>query len=214
VSPQSPSLDCVLSQWNPFHTFIHYPQYSDWLWTGRLGFDSWQGLGIFLFNTMSRLALGPTQPPIQWVPGAFSRWIKWLGGGGWSWPLTSCPGQESMELYLHSPITPSWRGAYLKHRDNFTFYTLYFSKIHFNIVSQLMPRSYKWFISSIGQDLAFIFSEPYNCHLNRSTAFVMLSKLVYCYARDILFCANLTEMCWWVSLEFGWGVKVIPTHPG
>jgi hypothetical protein len=27
-----------------------------------------------------------------------------------------------VELYLHSPNTPSWRGAHLKHRDNFTFY--------------------------------------------------------------------------------------------
>jgi hypothetical protein len=27
-----------------------------------------------------------------------------------------------MELYLHSPNTPSWLGAQLKHRDNFTFY--------------------------------------------------------------------------------------------
>jgi hypothetical protein len=27
-----------------------------------------------------------------------------------------------MELYLHSPNTPSWRGAQLKkHRDTFTF---------------------------------------------------------------------------------------------
>jgi len=25
-----------------------------------------------------------------------------------------------VELYLHSPNTPSWRGAHLKHRDNFT----------------------------------------------------------------------------------------------
>jgi hypothetical protein len=25
-------------------------------------------------------------------------------------------------LYLHSPNSPSWRGAQLKHRDNFTFY--------------------------------------------------------------------------------------------
>jgi hypothetical protein len=28
---------------------------------------------------------------------------------------------ECMELYLHSPNTPSWRGAQLKHRNNFTF---------------------------------------------------------------------------------------------
>jgi hypothetical protein len=26
-----------------------------------------------------------------------------------------------MELYLHSPNTPSWRGAQGEHRDNFTF---------------------------------------------------------------------------------------------
>jgi len=26
-----------------------------------------------------------------------------------------------VELYLNSPDTPSWRGAQLKHRDNFIF---------------------------------------------------------------------------------------------
>jgi hypothetical protein len=33
--------------------------------------------------------------------------------GAWSWPLTSiyCRGQECVELYIHSPNTPSWRGA-------------------------------------------------------------------------------------------------------
>jgi hypothetical protein len=43
--------------------------------------------------------------------------------GAWSWPLTSikCRGPECMEIYLHSPNTPSWRGAQLKHRDNFSF---------------------------------------------------------------------------------------------
>jgi len=30
-----------------------------------------------------------------------------------------------VELYLHSPNTPSWRGAQLKHRDNFTVPYLY-----------------------------------------------------------------------------------------
>jgi hypothetical protein len=36
------------------------------------------GLGIFLFTTASRTALGPTQPPIQWVPGALSLGVKRL----------------------------------------------------------------------------------------------------------------------------------------
>jgi hypothetical protein len=30
------------------------------------------GVKNFLFSTSCRLALGPTQPPIQWVPGALS----------------------------------------------------------------------------------------------------------------------------------------------
>jgi hypothetical protein len=39
-------------------------------------FESRQGLGIFLFTTASRPALWPTQPPIQWVPGALSPRVK------------------------------------------------------------------------------------------------------------------------------------------
>jgi hypothetical protein len=51
---------------------------------------------------------------------------SFLGGkaaGARSWQLTSiyCRGQECVELYLHFPSTPSWRGDQLKHRDNLTF---------------------------------------------------------------------------------------------
>jgi hypothetical protein len=49
-------------------------------WTiGVLGFDSRWGLGIFLLTTASRTALGSTQPPIEWVPGALSLGVKRLG---------------------------------------------------------------------------------------------------------------------------------------
>jgi hypothetical protein len=50
----------------------------DWM-IGVLGFNSWQGLGIFLFPTAFRTALVITQPPTQWVLGAVSLQVKWPG---------------------------------------------------------------------------------------------------------------------------------------
>jgi hypothetical protein len=61
-------------------SFVGYPmltsepgqrsRYSDWLRTGRpRGRSSSPGrVKNFLFSTSSRPALGPTQPPFQWVP--------------------------------------------------------------------------------------------------------------------------------------------------
>jgi hypothetical protein len=46
------------------------------LQAGQAGFDSWQGQETFLFSKMSRLALEPTQPPIQWVPGTLFLKVK------------------------------------------------------------------------------------------------------------------------------------------
>jgi hypothetical protein len=36
-------------------------------------------------------------------------------------PPSSAEVKEYVKLYLNSPNTPSWRGAQLKHRNNFTF---------------------------------------------------------------------------------------------
>jgi hypothetical protein len=47
------------------------------------GFHNWRAyhypLCTILFTTASRTALGPTQPPIQWVPGVLSLGVKRLG---------------------------------------------------------------------------------------------------------------------------------------
>jgi hypothetical protein len=89
-----------------------------------LGFDSWLmtamillfarpalGLAIFLWTTASRTALGPTQPPIQWVPGALSLGVKRPVCEADHSPPSSAEVKEWVELYIHSPNTPSWRGA-------------------------------------------------------------------------------------------------------
>jgi hypothetical protein len=84
-------------------------------WTvGVLGFDSRRVLGIFLFTTASRTALGPTQPPIQWVSGALSLGVKRPG-------LESDHSLPSIVEVKDSLSTPSWCGDQLKHRDNFNF---------------------------------------------------------------------------------------------
>jgi hypothetical protein len=76
---------------------------------GVLGFDSRRGLEIFLFITVSRTALGPTQPPIQWEPWALSLGVKRPGREADHSHIV--PRSKCVELYLHSPNTPSWRGA-------------------------------------------------------------------------------------------------------
>jgi hypothetical protein len=70
------------------------------------GFESWQGLGIFLFTTVSRLALGTTQPSIQWVPGALFLEVKWLGCEADHSPSSSAEVKEWVAVYLHPSSTP------------------------------------------------------------------------------------------------------------
>jgi hypothetical protein len=73
--------------------------------------DDWnsstsRGWELFIFATVSKLALGPTQPLTQLVPVTLG--VKQL-------KLTAqshlVPRSECLKLYLHSPITPLWCGA-------------------------------------------------------------------------------------------------------
>jgi hypothetical protein len=81
-------------------------RYSDGLWSGRSRFESLQEQEIFVYSTASRLALGPTQPPIKWVPSGVRR----LGHEAYH----SLP--PSIEVKNDGAIPPSpnmssWRGA-------------------------------------------------------------------------------------------------------
>jgi hypothetical protein len=54
---------------------------SDWLRAGPPKGRSSSTVRVknFFFSTSPRPALGPTQPPIQWVPGTFSPGVKRQG---------------------------------------------------------------------------------------------------------------------------------------
>jgi len=84
-------------------------RYNDYVtaWTiGVLGFVSRRGLRIFLFTTASKSALGPTSVPIQWLPRVPSLGIKRPECEVDHSP-SSARAKECVELYLHSPNTPS-----------------------------------------------------------------------------------------------------------
>jgi hypothetical protein len=55
--------------------------------TGQSGFNPQQRQRIFPVASVSRLAVGPTQSPVQWIPGVLSPGIK-RGRGGM---LTTLP---------------------------------------------------------------------------------------------------------------------------
>jgi hypothetical protein len=59
------------------------------------------------FSHPSKLALGPTQPPIQWVQG-LTRGVKWQGHDVAHPPPSSSEVEDRVELYLYSPFGPSW----------------------------------------------------------------------------------------------------------
>jgi hypothetical protein len=69
-------------------------RYSDGIRAGRPGFDFRQGQEVFLYSTAFR-PVGPTQPPMQWVPKAFS------------------PEVKRQEHEADHALTSSWLGAML-----------------------------------------------------------------------------------------------------
>jgi hypothetical protein len=82
-----------------------------------LSFDPRQGQSIFPLAFVSRPALRPTQPPIQWVPGVLSpRRKARLGRDADHSPPSSAEVKNVQALYFLSPLSPSWR-----YRDRFTF---------------------------------------------------------------------------------------------
>ena len=68
------------------------------------GIKSWWGRGI---PRLSKLALGPIQPPVQWVLGLFLT-VKQQGRGVGHPSPSSAKVKERVELYTYSLSGPSW----------------------------------------------------------------------------------------------------------
>jgi hypothetical protein len=132
---------------------------------GVLEFDSRRELGIFLFTNASRTALGPTQPPIQWVQEIPSLGVKRLGREADHSLPSSAEVKEWLELYRHSPNTLLWRGAQLKHRDNFTF-TFYKDRVSFyRTVRLVQVRRIQW-AGKRNSEQKYLFTETYKKKLS------------------------------------------------
>jgi hypothetical protein len=97
-------------------TSIRQTLYSDRLRAGGLGFNSRQ-----TNSAVSRPAVGPTQPPIQWVPVAPSPWVKLQRREADNSPPSSAEVKNGGSI-PPLPHTSSRRSAQLlKYRENFTF---------------------------------------------------------------------------------------------
>jgi hypothetical protein len=59
-------------------------------------------VGSRIFSTLSRPALGPTEPPIQWVPGAISPGVKQQGREADHSPPASAEVKK-MQIYTSTP---------------------------------------------------------------------------------------------------------------
>jgi hypothetical protein len=116
---------------------------------------------------VSRTALGPTQPPIQWVPGAPSLGVKRPGREADPSPQSSAEVKNAWRYTSTSQyVFMAW--CLVKHRDNFTF-TFTDTKIFriiillsFYLISWLLfPRLRYWTTGvrlSAGADI-FIFAK-------------------------------------------------------
>jgi hypothetical protein len=89
---------------------------------GDGGFESRQELKIFLFTTASKPALGPTQPPIQWTPGALSMGIKWPGSEADDTPPSSAEVKNAWNYTSIAPIRLHGVVLSLKYMNNFALY--------------------------------------------------------------------------------------------
>jgi hypothetical protein len=73
------------------------------------------------FSILSRLVLGPNQPPIQWVPEEISQGVKRPGCEAEHLPPISADVKKTWSIHT-LPYTASWRTAWLNTETTLPFY--------------------------------------------------------------------------------------------
>ena len=100
------------------------------------------------FLHLSRAALGPNQPPVQWVPGLFTgAEVKAAGGWRWTPNLSSVKVKEIVELYI--PLLSLWAFmACSRVRFTFTSYprmsSYHIRREHYLWDADYMPVNLQW----------------------------------------------------------------------
>jgi hypothetical protein len=95
-------LKCLLQIGAYIVILLQYKNIKKTLWSTLKWLPA--GAGNFLFTTVSRIALEPTQPPIQWLPGALSLRVKRPGCEADHSPPSRAEVKGWVELYLHALI--------------------------------------------------------------------------------------------------------------
>jgi hypothetical protein len=126
-----------LPVWRTVSFFIYKYFDNNYSCIGRWMFDPRQGQRIFLLASAPRPALGPTQPPIQWVPGVLSLGVK----HGRGVMLTNHPHlvsrlRMSMSYTSSPPHVPPWRVA-----GQIYFYLLYYYRYNTRNVFSAILRN-------------------------------------------------------------------------
>jgi hypothetical protein len=78
-----------------------------WLDDRVVGVPSPGGIKNFHFSVSFRLALGSTQPSIQWIPAALSPGVKPSGREAGHLPPTSAEAQKTLPFTLKDNSTPN-----------------------------------------------------------------------------------------------------------